>query len=740
MKKLLMFVLCFLTTLTTLTFAEPLPTQSPTPLPKQVRILSIVLDATIGDSPGTLYTNELSINQVKQKMATVSEYYWTASARAIDIQSSPHSHIIKLSGGTIHGGGTNICDDYGAYVSSLAGQVDQTLASQGLNRSDFDFEQYVLPQSTNFLCAESGIADPGSIANNNKGRWSVLFSHDPLIWVHEMGHNFGLFHAGADNNGDGLSEGAYSDASSVMGSPNKLVNFNGADHASLGWLEQQLPGSIQQISASGVYTIHALSAELPFKGHQRVLRFEKFNHPDSVVNLYLSYRQLSGLDSELNPTYTQGLQVHQGSQAKHGEINANPTVLYRHFDDNQNSYQVDLLSTVSTSGFDFEPYLTHTGFTIITLEQTAEHLTFHLLFDDEQSVLKPYITRQPGPNFSVPGYDTYFNFEVYSPTPATYQWYYQSSLNDEKQRIEGATDTALPLNNVSVQDVGFYSVEVTNESGTTSSIASYLDVFLPPTLLSQPQDQLVSLNAPMILRLNSPQSPQGIVKWYRNGSLMHQAYTPAVTFAAVTDFHAGTWHAEITNGVGSIITNTFEVVVQSPLTILNEAQLLLEHTAVMGKPFALTVDATGATAATALTYQWFKNGVVMPAQTTNTLTFASTNYFDGAIYSVAVTNGSFSKSVHGIIVQTAYGLTYNGPQNQQLTLYSNMPLYLAFTVSGSPTAWYQWFKDGQSIGTNSSVYLVPMVSTADAGVYEVRIFNGVEDFTVTVATVSVVQW
>ena len=77
---------------------------------------------------------------------------------------------------------------------------------------------------------------------------------------------------------------------------------------------------------------------------------------------------------------------------------------------------------------------------------------------------------------------------------------------------------------------------------------------------------------------------------------------------------------------------------------------------------------------------------------------------------------------------------------QQLTLYQNTPLYLAFTVAGTPTASYQWFKDGELIATNTTTYLVPMVQGDDAGEYSVRIFNGIEDFTVIVADVNVVSW
>ncbi|MFT4926868.1 MAG: hypothetical protein ACI8WB_002967 [Phenylobacterium sp.] len=259
------------------------------------------------------------------------------------------------------------------------------------------------------------------------------------------------------------------------------------------------------------------------------------DYPGSTLQLLLSYRQQSGLDSLLNTDYTHGLQLHQGVDAEAGVEGASTSTLFRHFPEHQDSYKVDLTSTISFSSFDFSPYLNTTGFTVITLEKNAQYIKFHLIFDSEQAIAKPYITRQPGENFTLAGFDTFFNIDVYSATPHTYQWFFQASLADPKQPITAATSRSVNINQVGAQDVGFYSVEVTNDNGTVSSIASYLDVFAAPTITSQPQDMVVSLGSPLILRLSSPQSPQGNVKWYRNGIFMGQAYSVRI-YNGVEDF------------------------------------------------------------------------------------------------------------------------------------------------------------------------------------------------------------
>ena len=707
--------------------------------PEHKKVLAIVIDAHVGNLPGDFHPNQLTDLDIEQKLAQLSDYYWRASHHAIDLAVVPQSKIVRLSIGTIQGDNIDICQDYPGFVSGLNQQLNQQLTEQGLTRSDYDFELYLLPQSADFVCPASGYADQGSISAKRNGRWSVLFSHNPMIWAHEMGHNFGLRHAGVDNDGDGSSDGAYGDDSSPMGSPDGWVSFNAPDQASLGWLAQQQPGAVQNINASGVYTLHALSGEWPFKGQQQVLKFDKYHIDDSDVELFLSYRPQVGLDSQLHSNYSQGLQLHQAVDAQASGNNAGATLLYRHFANQQDSYPVDLLSTINFSNFDLKPYLNHQGFTVITEEKTADYIKFHLLFDQELAGEVPYITRQPGENFSLAGFGSHFSVEVYSNSPVSYQWFYQQQLSAAKQAVTGAVTERVEISNINASKQGFYSVEVTNANGTVSSVAGYLDVFAAPTISYQPQNQTVSLGAPILLRLHSPQSPQGIVKWYRNGSLMHQGYESQFTIDSAEVTHHGQWHATINNGIGQISSDMFTVTVIKPLNINNQAELEQPHIAILGKDFKLTVDASS-NHNSPISYQWYKNGAVMANQTNASLTFTTTQWYDEAIYSVEVAAGELSETVHGIVIQTQYGLTYNGPQNQQLNLYQNTPLYLAFTVAGTPAANYQWFKDGQLIATNTTVYMVPMVQADDGGVYSVRIFNTVEDFTVTLATVNVLGW
>src|SRR5947208_4691198 len=107
-------------------------------------------------------------------------------------------------------------------------------------------------------CGWEGLADqrgpPFRIWNNGK--------NERKVYAHELGHSFGLVHAGlVGRPGAGQKIYEYSDLYSVMGSQ-ILSDFNSVQKAKLGWI---LPGEIQTFNATSgaagstaTYTINAL--------------------------------------------------------------------------------------------------------------------------------------------------------------------------------------------------------------------------------------------------------------------------------------------------------------------------------------------------------------------------------------------------------------------------------------------------------------------------------------------------
>ena len=77
------------------------------------------------------------------------------------------------------------------------------------------------------------------------------------------------------------------------------------------------------------------------------------------------------------------------------------------------------------------------------------------------------------------GENAVFNVSAQGAEPITYQWF--RGRGDARTAIDGATSTELTLTSVTLDDVGFYSVEATNPVATVSSSEAELKVNFKPS-------------------------------------------------------------------------------------------------------------------------------------------------------------------------------------------------------------------------------------------------------------------
>src|SRR5204862_7710147 len=85
------------------------------------------------------------------------------------------------------------------------------------------------------------------------------------------------------------------------------------------------------------------------------------------------------------------------------------------------------------------------------------------------------------------GSNATFRVTAIGAAPLRYQWRFEGA------DIAGATNAALPLNSVNTNQAGAYSVVVANPEGALTSLVASLTILLPPSILVQPQSQVVSI-------------------------------------------------------------------------------------------------------------------------------------------------------------------------------------------------------------------------------------------------------
>jgi hypothetical protein len=150
---------------------------------------------------------------------------------------------------------------------------------------------------------------------------------------------------------------------------------------------------------------------------------------------------------------------------------------------------------------------------------------------------------------------------------------------------------------------------------------------LDPFVISQPQPVASIVTATNTFSVSVQGTHPITYQWRRNGVPL---FTPSATsntlsVANISLADVGNYTVRITDLFGSVISTP------ASLTILQPASL----TVTAGNSATFSLIATGIGG---LTYQWYRNGVIMPGETNSTLTFSTVLADNGNTYRVTVTD------------------------------------------------------------------------------------------------------
>jgi hypothetical protein len=196
-------------------------------------------------------------------------------------------------------------------------------------------------------------------------------------------------------------------------------------------------------------------------------------------------------------------------------------------------------------------------------------------------------------------------------------------------------------------DTGAYDVVVSGRCTppATSTIAR-LKFPSAPQFFTQPTDTFVCVGSELTMKVEA--SGAGVTYiWKRNGKVITDAVGKNYSFPSVSAADTGTITITATNSCNFSTTVSAHVQLGVAPTVTTQPQ---DTTTTPGTSILFKVVAKG----TALTYQWQKNGNVIPQATSSTYTISSVKPSDSGVYSCIIKNSC------GQVTSSQAKLTVNG--------------------------------------------------------------------------------
>lgn len=347
----------------------------------------------------------------------------------------------------------------------------------------------------------------------------------------------------------------------------------------------------------------------------------------------------------------------------------------------------------------------------------------------------PSIVSSPqGQSISV-GNPLALSVQVTGVAPFNYRWIKSGAY------IPNATSPTFSIPSVQLTDAGSYSVEVSNNAGSTISSPAFVQVLIvptgnpggtvgtPPTITRHPNGVTVEVGGAATFTVEAAGTSPLSYRWIRNGSYISGATSPILTISATTLADAGTYTVEVSNGAGSVASEPANLSVVGAPTIRVHPQGANLTT---GSALTLFVEATGAPP---LTYNWIKGGSFITGATGPMFVIPAVQTSDAGSYTVQVANGAGQAvSLPAVVAVQTVSTNPPDPTGATAPAFTRHPgsqtvevgrsATFSVETTGSAPLTYRWIRNGSYIaGASSATYNIAETKVSDAGVYTVEVSN-----------------
>jgi hypothetical protein len=225
-------------------------------------------------------------------------------------------------------------------------------------------------------------------------------------------------------------------------------------------------------------------------------------------------------------------------------------------------------------------------------------------------------------------------------SPLLYQWTLSGT------NLAGATNYFLSINNIQLAQQGDYQLIASNSYGSATSSVAQVAVLIPPTITTQPSVISVLAGSNAVLSISVLGTAPMSYQWSFSGTAIANATNSTFTVSNAQSVNEGYYQVTLANDVGTATS--------LPIIL----RVIPAKAAVVSGPFSVTVSAGNQAlfsvtviGSAPLSFQWYKDGTLLPGANLAQLVIANAQARDMGIYQLVVSNSL------GTIVSTGATLT-----------------------------------------------------------------------------------
>jgi hypothetical protein len=413
----------------------------------------------------------------------------------------------------------------------------------GYNSDDYDFVAIVL--NHNWMSGYAGYGQVGAkfswIDGSSSGSELDQVS---ALYIHELGHNLGLWHANAWNPATSTPDDTsgthveYGHDFDVMGdtwtySYDKL-HVNASFKNAMDWLPDS---AITTVSSDTTVDLYVMD-QTQVSGRTYAIKIPAGISLGSSSNLdyWVEFRSRFPSRSTLDD----GVLIFMNNDTHADEalklLDMNPST-----------------SSVSDAGLDKGQSFTISSsrWKITVNSQTGSGASSLV---NVSIVELPTITSHPSDVTTDLGTDVTFTV-VATGSGLSYQWFKDGTS------IAGETNSTLTISSFSESDKGFYHVAVSNSNGTATSNTATLSV-TPPSITSHPSDVTTDLGTDVTFTVVATGSGLSY-QWFKDGTSIVGETNSTLTISSFSESDKGSYHVAVSNSGGTATSNTASLSVTS---------------------------------------------------------------------------------------------------------------------------------------------------------------------------------